>query len=56
MQKQKKPLVLKQDTSLKQLTASELDKVVGGGNIPRLGNSGSGTGTGVRLITDGDAS
>jgi bacteriocin-like protein len=45
MQKQKKPLVLKPDSSVKQLTTTELDKVVGGGQIPRLGNSGSGGGT-----------
>lgn len=44
MQKQKKPLVLKPDTQLKELTVQELDKVVGG-NIPRLNGSGGTGGT-----------
>ena len=44
MQKQKKPLVLKPNTSLTELTTTELDKVTGGnGSIPRLGNSGGGS-------------
>ena len=56
MQKQKKPLVLKPNTQLKELTVTELDKVVGGGSIPRLNGSG-GVGTnGTRLVNEGDIS
>ena len=58
MQKQKKPLVLKPNTSLTELTTTELDKVTGGnGSIPRLGNSGGGSTNFISptrtLISDG---